>query len=80
MLFEQGHQKLSGRKAGTLNRRTQARREMHALRAEAFNGNALGFLQQIYTDVTLPLAMRLDAARCAVAYDGEGRERADAGQ
>ena len=36
---------------------------------DAFLGDALGLLQLVYKNTTLPIELRLDAARAAVPYE-----------
>jgi hypothetical protein len=67
-----------GRQRGTPNRRTLALAQAQAettvkiaaaLGSDAFNGDALAFLQAIYKDRTQAVELRLNAARHAVAYE-----------
>src|SRR5262245_23212338 len=62
-----------GRPKGTLNKKTIARNEAMA-RAQAameqpFEGDAYAFVTMLYKDGKLPLAMRFDAAKAALAYE-----------
>src|SRR5579872_4282347 len=72
-----GQREGAGRPKGVLNQNTRARRE--AARAvvarfeiehpDAFPGDAVGLLQCIYRDQSLPLEVRLDAASKAAPFE-----------
>jgi hypothetical protein len=70
--------KTGGRKEGTKNKRTVEReRELKAAvssfqkktTGNVFDGDALAFLVVIYTDMELPLGMRMAAAQAAIRYE-----------
>jgi hypothetical protein len=70
-----GHPRYGGRKAGTPNRRTQemltAAREKacRVLGDDAFDGDAHALLVLVYRDSSLPIEVRLDAAKAAIGYE-----------
>jgi hypothetical protein len=69
--------KTGGRKKGTPNRITRARREallrveeqLAQTMGEAFTADAHALLVAIYKDPSQPLIMRLDAAKAAIGYE-----------
>ena len=66
-----------GSRKGSPNRKTTARARAAAriknlaavLGDDAFTGDALGLLQLTYKNVQLPIELRIDAARAAIAYE-----------
>jgi hypothetical protein len=68
-----GQAKTGGRKAGTPNKKTaalkQAVAEAVGALPDAFEGDSYAFLATVYKDKALPLGVRLDAAKTAIAYE-----------
>jgi hypothetical protein len=68
-----GQAKTGGRKAGTPNRKTAALKQavVEAVGAlpDAFEGDSYAFLATVYKNQALPLGVRLDAAKTAIAYE-----------
>ena len=66
-----------GRQKGTPNKLTAARIErmneaakaLEATLPHAFTGDAHAFLMAVYKDESLPLEVRLDAAKAAIPYE-----------
>jgi hypothetical protein len=67
-----------GRQTGTPNKRTEALTRAQAeasekvtlaLGPDAFNGDAHALLVSVYRDMNLPMELRLNAAKAAVAYE-----------
>ncbi len=67
-----------GRKAGAKNKATVAREQAQAkaaariteaLGTDAFQGDAHTLLVSIYKDPSLPISVRLDAAKAAIGYE-----------
>ena len=78
MAAPKGHPRYGGRSKGTPNKRTKemqdAAREARekarrVLGDNAFDGDAHGFLTLVYRDPSLPLEVRLDAAKTAISYE-----------
>jgi hypothetical protein len=73
MPFQRGQAKIGGRKKGTPNKRTAAVREAGdraiAQMQEPFEGDSYAFLATVYKNQALPLGVRLDAAKTAIAYE-----------
>lgn len=67
----------AGRKSGTPNKRTadrvaamaQAAQAIGAALERAFAGDAHSLLVAVYKDETLPIDLRLDAAKAAIRYE-----------
>lgn len=77
MAKPQGSVKTGGRQKGTPNRRTEERRARleetrkaieQALPA-AFHGDGHALLMAVYKNEDLPIELRLDAAKAAIAYE-----------
>jgi hypothetical protein len=68
-----GQAKTGGRKAGTPNKKTAALKQavVEAVGAlpDAFEGDSYAFLATVYKNQALPLGVRLDAAKTAIAYE-----------
>src|ERR1700746_2450994 len=68
-----GQAKTGGRKAGTPNKKTAALKQavVEAVGAlpDAFEGHSYAFLATVYKNQALPLGVRLDAAKTAIAYE-----------
>jgi hypothetical protein len=68
-----GQAKTGGRKAGTPNKKTaalkQAVAEAVGALPDAFDGDSYAFLATVYKNQALPLSVRLDAAKTAIAYE-----------
>ena len=68
-----GQAKTGGRKAGTPNKKTAALKQavVEAVGAlpDAFEGDSYAFLATVYKNHALPLGIRLDAAKTAIAYE-----------
>ena len=70
--------KYGGRVKGTPNKRTVERTEALArfqktlaehLGSDYFEGDALALMQSVYKNMTLPIDLRLDAAKCASHFE-----------
>lgn len=69
--------KTGGRKAGVPNRKTVKRRDVLAQAVEqvvqrtpgTFRGDAHQFLRMVYSDPSIPLDVRLDAAKSAIRFE-----------
>jgi hypothetical protein len=68
-----GQAKTGGRKAGTPDKKTAALKQavVEAVGAlpDAFEGDSYAFLATVYKNQALPLGVRLDAAKTAIAYE-----------
>src|ERR1700745_3010476 len=68
-----GQAKTGGRKAGTPNKKTAALKQavVEAVGAlpDAFEGDSYAFLATVYKNQALPLGVRLDATKTAIAYE-----------
>jgi len=78
MAAPKGHPRYGGRAKGTPNKRTRelldatrAAREKarRVLGKDAFDGDAHALLVLVYRDTSLPIELRLDAAKVAINYE-----------
>jgi hypothetical protein len=78
MTAPKGHPRYGGRAKGTPNKRTKemldatrAAREKarRVLGNDAFDGDAHALLVLVYRDTSLPIELRLDAAKVAINYE-----------
>jgi hypothetical protein len=78
MAAPKGHPRYGGRSKGTPNKRTKemldaarAAREKarRVLGNDAFDGDAHALLVLVYRDTSLPIELRLDAAKVAINYE-----------
>jgi hypothetical protein len=73
------NERRGGRQKGTPNKRTAAREqavaEMLNVIPEASQGDAHAFLMAIYKDPTMPVEMRIDAAKKAIHFESRPERR-----
>src|SRR6516225_1475959 len=77
MGFAKGHAKVGGRKKGTPNKQElplaralrEAREKAEREVAADPNCDAHSLLRMVYLDTTLPIEVRIDAAKAAIAYE-----------
>ena len=77
MGFAQGHAKVGGRKKGTPNKQElplaralrEAREKAEREVAADPNCDAHSLLRMVYLDTTLPIEVRIDAAKAAIGYE-----------